>query len=423
MRMEGSADIAIIGGGAAGLATAIFAARRLPHRSIVVVEATRKPGAKILLSGGGRCNVTNAVVAASDYRGGSPNTIRKILSSFPVDKTVQFFRGIDVSLHEEEAGKLFPDTNRAATVRDALLREAGRLGVHILMGHRASQVKPGPARFELSTSGGNLNSHLLVLATGGLSVPSTGSDGSGYGLAESLGHSLIPTTPALVPLVLDGHFHTSLSGISHEAELTIRIEGAKPLRFCGALLWTHFGLSGPVVLDASRFWLRARQEAKPVSVSLSFLPGDDFRAADKRLLKLATDHPRMLLRNALATLLPAQVAGALLKDAGIRSELTMIQLTREHRRSLVHALTEKTLTIRESRGYPHAEVTAGGVPLDEIEPGTMASRKCAGLFLVGEMLDVDGRIGGFNFQWAWASAWVAAAGIAEVFSVRGADGR
>jgi predicted Rossmann fold flavoprotein len=328
-------------------------------------------------------------------------------------------------MHVEEYGKLFPDSNRARTVLDALVREAERLGVRILPGHRVTQIERRDGCFEIGADIGGASSggvrafpaRLVVLATGGLSLPKTGSDGGGYRLARHLGHSLTPTTPALVPLILDGDFHAVLSGISHEVTLTVLVEECKPVRVRGPLLWTHFGVSGPVVLDASRHWHHARLEHRGVTISTSFLPDDDFSSLEDKLLGLVSSQPKVYLRNALAAFLPARLADGLLKKLGIDGGVAMAQVTRDARRALVRALLEWPLAVRDSRGYGYAEVTAGGVPLSEIDPGSMASRKCPGLYLVGEILDVDGRIGGFNFQWSWSSACVAAMGIERKLSV------
>ncbi len=405
-----SADVAIVGGGAAGLATAIFAARRSPDGSIVILDGAARLGAKILVSGGGRCNVTNASVRPEDFHGGSRRVIGRVLRAFDVPATVAFFREIGVPLHEEEHGKLFPDSNRARTVLEALVGEARRRGVTILTGRRVSGILRRTDRFELTTPDGTLSAGRVVLATGGLSLPKTGSDGTGYDLARSLGHSLVPTTPALVPLVLEGDFHAPLAGVAQDVELTIRAEGARPARFRGAMLWTHFGVSGPAVLDASRAWHRARIEGRDVHAAVSFLPGETFESLDHRLITLAGEQPRSHLQNVLASLLPSRVAEAILERANVGGRVPMAHLSREDRRRLVHALLDWPLPVLDSRGYGHAEVTAGGVPLEEIDPATMESRKCPGLHLVGEVLDIDGRIGGFNFQWAWSSGCVAGLG-------------
>jgi predicted Rossmann fold flavoprotein len=406
--------VAIIGAGAAGLATAIFTARRAPGLRVVALDGAPKLGAKILVAGGGRCNVTNRLVTPADFQGGSRHAIRNVLAAFTVEQTVAFFREIGVELHEEEHGKLFPDTEQAQTVLDALLREAERCGVGLLAGRRVTGLVSSAAGFDLHSAAGGLHARQVVLATGGLSLPKTGSDGGGYALAAGRGHSLVPTTPALVPLILDGEFHQPLSGVAHDVALTVSAAGRKPARFRGALLWTHFGVSGPVVLDASGTWHRARLEQRNPAVSVNFLPGDDFTAAERRFLDLAAAQSKVLLRNALAALVPARVADAVLAELGIGKHIPLAHLSRDVRRRLVHALLDWPLPVRDSRGYGHAEVTSGGVPLEEIDPATMASRKCPGLYLVGEILDVDGRIGGFNFQWAWSSAWVAATGLAGV---------
>jgi predicted Rossmann fold flavoprotein len=423
---DNHADIVVIGAGAAGLAAAIFAARRLPDRSIIVLDGARTIGAKILVAGGGRCNVTNRVVTPADYAGGSRNVIRRVLAALPVAETVEFFHEIGVELCEEEHGKLFPNTNRARTVLDALLSEANRRGVRIRTGCRATAIghgeipgTEGHAAFQVVTSTGPLTAQCIVLATGGRSLPKTGSDGAGYQLAQHLGHSLVPTTPALAPLLLDGDFHVGLSGVSQDVELTVRAADQPPTRLRGSLLWTHFGVSGPVVLGASRHWHRARLEQRDVAVYVNFLPGDDFTAAERKLVEPAAAHPKASLHRVLSQRLPARVAAALLANLGLEEQTPLGQLSRAARRKLVHALLEWPLPVRDSRGYGYAEVTAGGVPLEEIDPTTMASRKCPGLYLVGEILDVDGRIGGFNFQWAWSSAFVAANGLSRRFEGSG----
>ncbi|MDO8631343.1 MAG: NAD(P)/FAD-dependent oxidoreductase [Phycisphaerales bacterium] len=409
--MSAVVDIAIVGAGAAGLATAIFAARRMPGRTIVALDGAKKLGAKILVAGGGRCNVTNERVTSGDFCGGSRNTIKQILAALPVSRTVEFFREIGVMMHVEEHGKLFPDSNSAKTVLAALIAETERRGIQLLPDCRVYDVACGDERFTLKTSQGNLTARAVVLATGGRSLPKTGSDGGGYALAQALGHSLVPTTPGLAPLILDGDFHPPLSGIAQDVELTLAIEGVKPFRVRGAMLWTHFGVSGPAALDASRHWHRATLEDRKVTMSANLLPGCDFAAAEKRLINLAAVQPRTLLSKGLATLIPARVAEAIVARLRIEPRIVMAHLGKDVRRAIVHALIECPLPVRDSRGYNFAEVTAGGVPLSEIDPSSMASRECPGLFLVGEILDVDGRIGGFNFQWAWSSGCAAAAGL------------
>ncbi|MBI4887383.1 MAG: aminoacetone oxidase family FAD-binding enzyme, partial [Acidobacteria bacterium] len=266
-----------------------------------------------------------------------------------------------------------------------------------------------------TATGQTYSARAVVLATGGRSLPKTGSDGAGYELASRLGHGYVETTPALVPLVLDGNAHAGLSGIAHPARLTIRAAGRPDITLDGALLWTHVGVSGPVALDASRHWHRARLEGRDVEVVLSLCPGETFESLEAWLEQQASARPRALVATVLAARLPAAVADAWARAAGADGT-TMAHLSRDARRRLIRALLASPLAVRDSRGYNVAEVTAGGIPLDEIDPARMASRRCDGLYLVGEMLDVDGRLGGFNFQWAWSSAWVAGRAIARELS-------
>ncbi len=403
-------DVTIIGAGAAGLATAIFAARQNPDLSITLLDGAKKIGAKILVSGGGRCNVTNETVRPEDFSGGSRNTIRRVLKAFPVEKTVPFFREIGVPLHREEEGKLFPNSNRARTVLDALLGEVSRLGVDLRAGHRVTGLEKTGKGFEITTSEGPFSAAQVVLATGGMSLPKSGSDGGGYGMARGLRHGFVETTPALVPLVLEGTFHPALSGVSHPAELTVRAEGEKPVRSRRAMLWTHFGISGPGPMDLSRALLRPNRKAV---MTANFLGEENL---EEDLLRRTKKDPTASVRKAFSKRLPARLAAAILDREQIPEDRTFAHLGREERKRLVRAFCEWQVPVQKSRGYNFAEVTAGGIPLTEIDPRTMASRKCPGLFLVGEILDVDGKIGGFNFQWAWSSAWVAATALDPRFS-------
>ena len=407
-------DVVVVGAGAAGLATAIFARRLNPRRPVTVLDGAAKPGAKILVSGGSRCNVTNTVVTERDYWGGKRTIVRRVLRALPVAATVDFFRELGVPLKEEPNGKLFPTTDRSRDVLDALLRAAHETGVVLASSTRVHEITPVGAGFSIQTSRGPRTASQVVLATGGLSLPKTGSDGGGLSMAQRLGHTLVPTTPALAPLVVDGRwFHAGISGVAHDAELTAWVEGRAAERIRGAMLWTHFGISGPVALNVSRVLLRAQLEHRDVRITANLFPPATFEAVDARWMAAAASRPRVTVLNALAEEVPASLATALLAHAGIDPGTMLTALSREARRQLSHVLTALPVPVTGSRGYNYAEATAGGVTLDEVDSGTMSSRKVPGLFLVGEMLDVDGRIGGFNFQWAWSSARAAAEGLAR----------
>jgi predicted Rossmann fold flavoprotein len=394
-------DVAVAGAGAAGLMAAIFAARANRSIRVAALDGAKKIGAKILISGGGRCNVTHHEVSTSDFHG-NRNVIARVLRTFTVPQTIDFFRDLGVELKREETGKLFPVTDRARTVVDALLRAAGDAGVEILT---ETRVEDASARsgFVLHTSRGEIECRHLVLATGGRSVPKTGSDGHGYSIARSLGHTVTETFPALVPLVIEqAHWMRELSGTSATVELSVRSESGKIVaRERGSMLMTHFGISGPVALDISRQWIAARRQDPRAAVVVSFLPGQTFEETDKRLVAASRANARATVSSVLRAEVPDRVLERVAPPGPIAT------MPREERRAVARRLTEMVIPVTRDRGFDYAEVTAGGVPLTEIDPSTMASRRCPGLFLCGEILDVDGRIGGFNFQWAWASGRLA----------------
>jgi hypothetical protein len=313
-----------------------------------------------------------------------------------------------VKLKREETGKLFPVTDRARTVLDALVGAARAAGVVIRHPWRVAAIEPG---FVLrSADGAALDSGRVVLATGGRSLPKTGSDGGGYALAVALGHTLTRRVfPALVPLTLPrGHFLCGLSGLSAPATLEVRGgSGGRLHAFTGPVLCTHFGLSGPAVLDVSRYLTDARFDDPDARLFASWLPGESVESVDAAL----RDAPAARV---LAPL-PERLARALCDAANASWSTPAHQLRREARRALARAATDLPLPVTGDRGWAYAEVTAGGVPLAELDLGTLESRRCPGLSLCGEICDVDGRIGGFNFQWAWASGYVAGVAAARPF--------
>ncbi|OFW04643.1 MAG: hypothetical protein A3H96_09660 [Acidobacteria bacterium RIFCSPLOWO2_02_FULL_67_36] len=330
-------DVAIVGAGAAGLATAIFTRRLNPRVRVLVLEGARRPGAKILVSGGSRCNVTNATVTERDFWGGRRTIIRTVLRAFPVPDTVAFFAGLGVTLHEEEDGRLFPDTNRARDVLEALLIEVRRAGAQLATLTRVLAIAPSDGGFQLQTAGGAVHARAVVLATGGQSLPKSGSDGAGFEFAERLGHTIVPATPALVPLLLrdePGALHRRSTGVAHPVELSVWIDGRVAIRLAGSLLWTHFGISGPVALNASRHWLRGQLEGRAVRLTASFDPGERLETIDARWTALARERPRAALHTALSAALPASVARALLEIRGIEGSTALARLTRDDRRHL-----------------------------------------------------------------------------------------
>ena len=412
-------DVAVIGAGAAGLTASIFAAEVAakgdrPQRT-VLLDGAKTIGAKILVSGGGRCNVTHDSVSPTDFFG-NRHIIKNVLAAFPVQAAIDWFTSLGVDLKREETGKLFPVTDKARTVLNALVDRCRELGVVVCPDHRVTgidRLSDSDAGFAVHHTHGALKTRKVILATGGRSIPKSGSDGFGYELARRLGHQMTATVSALVPLLLnDAMFHKALSGLSHEVELTTVIKGRTVDQRTGSFLWTHFGISGPVVMDASRFWTLGHEQGETVEVYGNFLPGQTQEQAKSWFMEQATDNPRRSLLKTWAQQIPERFAEALCSHVECDPRTAIAQLPRKDRDRLLAALTKFKFPVKHDRGWNYAEVTAGGVPLEEINFRTMESRLMPGLYLIGEIIDCDGRIGGFNFQWAWATGFLAGRAVA-----------
>lgn len=411
--------IAIIGAGAAGLAAAISASEAAGDGSgIVLVEGSRHPGAKILACGGGRCNVTNEHVDASDYHGGPRHLIAHVLRAFGSEDAVEWMQQLGVVLKLEDGGKYFPASGQARTVLDALLRRVQRNKVHVWTGQRVAGVDAVGGGFRIrfaDPSAALLECRRVIACTGGLAMPRSGSDGAGLDWMRSLGHSIVPTTPALVPLVVrkghtpGGRIH-SLAGVSAEMRVRFVAASGKVLaETCGSVLFTHFGLSGPAVLDISRHVLCWRREHR-AEVALMQLGHPEFpsvEAADAWLRAQAQRFSKRTATTVVAALYPQRLAELLCGGYGRMSELA-----RADRIELAKHLAGLTAEVTGDRGYAEAECTAGGVDLHEVSMATMESKMVKGLHLAGEILDADGRIGGYNFQWAWATGYLAGTAVA-----------
>ncbi len=392
--------VVVIGAGAAGLMAAGFAGER--GRDVLVIEGTRQGGKKIVISGGGRCNVLPSAPDLSRFvTHGSPNTMRRVLKSWPAREQRTFFEqtlGIPLAI-EDETGKLFPVSNRATDVRDALFAFARRHGVRFRMDTRVSDLRPlAEGGWHVHTSDGDtIHAESVVLATGGLSVPKTGSDGFGLRIAERLGHTIRPTYAALTPLLDDGGRHADLSGLSLTARLRATGKRAHNTSH-GGFLFTHRGYSGPAVLDVSHHAVQ-RPDAR-IEAAWSDLDAADWETAfadgrARHALTLVREH------------LPTRLADALVAEAGVPPDRRCAELRKHERRALIDALTAYPLPHTGDEGYKKAEVTGGGVALGEVDAQTMESRIRPGLHFCGEVLDAWGPIGGYNFFWAWATGRLA----------------
>lgn len=400
-------DVVVIGGGAAGCMAALFAAGE--GRRVLLLERSKDGGRKILISGGGRCNILPSAVSPAQYTtASSPNTLKKLLLSWPLSEQQRFFQDeLNIPLQlEPETGKLFPRSNRARDVRDGLLEAVRARGGRIRFDSLVTDAQPGEGCWVVSLEGGeSLEARTVILATGGLSVPATGSDGIGLRIARRLGHTIHDTYPALTPLTASPAVHSHLAGISLEVTLEAPLTRGG-FRTRGGFLFTHRGYSGPAVLNISHYAVRSRLhgERQPIFVQWTEL---DTTAADQALRT-----ERGTAGGFFRKQLPDRLADTLLSEASVAVDRQLSQLRREERDHLVTALARYPLPWTSDEGYKKAEVTGGGVALSDVETSTLESRLQPGLFLCGEILDAFGPIGGYNFCWAWATGRAAGRGAA-----------
>jgi predicted Rossmann fold flavoprotein len=390
---------------------AIFAAAA--GADTTLVERTSDGGRKILISGGGRCNILPARVDESRFVTDSPrHLLRRMLRAWPLHEQIAFFeREAGIPLEEElESGKLFPVSNRARDVRDRLLQMARDRGVRLAFRSRVTGLVPfGSSWRILREQQDPIDADRVVVSTGGLSVPSTGSDGGGLAIAGGLGHRVELLYPALTPLLATPAPFAGLSGLSVSASVTASSRG-RTATASGGFLFTHRGYSGPAILDVSHIAVRSLLEGgEPASVVVRWAA----HARHEWESHLQAQGPRTVVR-AVGDHLPARLGEAIVTRAGLDARMTLSTLDRRARLCLVEGLVRTELPWNGDDGYKKAEVTGGGVSLSEVDPRSMESRRHRGLFLCGEMLDAFGPIGGYNFLWAWATGRAAGLGSARI---------
>jgi predicted Rossmann fold flavoprotein len=400
-------DIVVVGAGAAGLMAALRSAEC--GRRVLLLEKNRKPGVKILMSGGTRCNITHA----TDERGivaayGPPGRfLHSALAAFGVQDTLDFFEAEGVATKVEETGKVFPVSDKALDVLHALLRRFQRSGATLALEEPLLDLQGCPPDFALTTPRRVLRAGRVILTTGGQSYPGSGTTGDGYAFVARLGHTIIPPRPALVPITVAASWVAELRGVTLPDVGVRLVENGKGLvGERGSMLFAHFGLSGPVILDVSRV---VSGHARPASLALELdlLPGMKEDDLDEWLRVETAACGKKQLAAVLSTHLPRRLCDALLPQAGLPADRKAAALSRGDRAKLADCLKRLRLPVSGTLGFRKAEVTAGGVVLDEVDSRTMQSKRVAGLFLAGELLDLDGPIGGYNFQAAWSTGWLA----------------
>ena len=401
-------SIFVVGGGAAGMMAAITAAEN--GAQVTLLERNDRLGKKLYITGKGRCNVTNDC-APEDFFQNVPRNPRFLYSAvyaFPPREVMAWFEARGCALKTERGNRVFPQSDKSASVIDALRAELRRLGVRVLQERALDIVTQDGAVCGLKTDGGFHKTERVILATGGCSYPQTGSTGDGYRMLEKLGHTIVPPVGSLVPLVEKGYDCKQMQGLALK-NVTLRLvnqKGKTVFEEFGELLFTHFGLSGPVVLSASAHM----NEKDAYTVLLDLKPALDEQKLDLRLLRDFEKFQNRDFENALVELLPRSMIPVIVRRSGIPAEEKVHSITREQRRALLELMKRFPVEIACKAPVEEAIVTSGGVKVSEIEPGTMQSKRVRGLYVAGELLDVDAYTGGFNLQIAWATG--RAAGLA-----------
>ncbi len=402
-------NIVVVGGGASGLMAAITASQN--GGKVTVIEHKERVGKKILSTGNGRCNFTNLQLDPSCYRGGGEDFVAGVLKQFTVEDTLNFFETLGI-LAKDKNGYIYPYSEQASAVLDALRFEAEHLGVRIRCDESIKDIL-WKDRFTIKTNHASYEADRLILACGGKAAPITGSDGSGYVLARAFGHSVVPVVPALVQLYCEDSIFPGVAGVRCDAKVTLYVEDEAVAQDRGELQLTEYGISGIPVFQVSRYGSRALRENKKVTAHINFLPDFSENRLFYYLLQRAVNRPWQTMEHFFTGIFPKKLALAIVKKAGL-SVMTKAQACSASTwKSLAELILDYRLPVTGTRGFEAAQVCAGGVDTSEVDPGTLQSHLVPHLYFAGELLDVDGMCGGYNLQWAWSSGYVAGLHAAE----------
>ncbi|NLP00357.1 MAG: NAD(P)/FAD-dependent oxidoreductase [Clostridiaceae bacterium] len=402
-----SKKIIVVGGGAAGMTAAISAGRL--GADVTILEKNPRVGKKILATGNGRCNYTNVNVNVSCYNGNNPKFTYSALSDFTIEETISFFEKLGIEHKVEDLGKVFPMSDQASSILDVLLYELNNIGVNIICDANVKNILKDENRFVVQVeSGKEYTADKVILTPGGKAMPSSGSDGSGYELAKKLGHKITDIFPALVQIMLEGQYFKRIDGVKFVGTAEIIHNNKSIIKDRGDILFTNYGVSGPPVLQISRKAGELLNQRKEAYVKLDILDAmtvDEVRAL---INKRFGHNPEKSVEFSLVGLINKRLIPVILLEAGIEDiKRPVSYITASETESIVRVLKDWRFKIRGTKSWPSAQVTAGGVVTDEINPKTMESRLVKGLYFAGEILDIDGQCGGFNLQWAWSSGFVA----------------
>lgn len=398
-------QVVIIGGGASGLVAAISAARE--GAQVTILEHMDRVGKKILSTGNGRCNMTNLVMEAECYRSSQPDFPMQVIDRFSIWDTLTFFDELGI-ITKNKNGYIYPNSEQASAVLDTLCMEIRHLGIDVRTGVQVRSVrKKKKGGFAVMTDRGEVSGDVLILAAGSKAAPKTGSDGSGYGLAKSLGHRIIPPLPALVQLRCAGKFFKQIAGVRCEARVTLLVDGRAAADDLGEVQLTDYGISGIPTFQVSRYASVALAQKKKVTAVLDFLPSKTEEEADHFIRQRAELVSYRASGEMLTGVVHKKLAAVLLKMAGAPMDVSVGEVPPAVWERLARLLKGFSVEVTASNSFEQAQVCCGGVDVRDVDPATMESRLVPGLYLAGELLDVDGICGGYNLQWAWSTGMIA----------------
>ena len=403
--------ILVVGGGAAGMMAAVTAARR--GKNVLLLEKNEKLGKKLFITGKGRCNLTNSAEVEELFNAvvSNPKFLYSSFYSFTNDQVIGFFEELGVKTKVERGGRVFPESDHSSDVIRALEQEMKRLGVRISLRTEVKEIltEDGRAKGVRLSSGRTIAADAVIVATGGISYPSTGSTGDGYRFARECGHKVTELSPALVPMEVKEWYAKELMGLSLR-NIGIRITDGKKKLYeeFGEMLFTHYGVTGPVILSASSIVGKKLKE-HPLTLHIDLKPALTEEQLDKRVLREFEANHNRQFKNAVDSLFPAKLSPVAIELSGIPEEKKVNEVTKEERLHFVRLIKDFSMTLTGLRGYHEAIITKGGVSVKEIDPGTMESKLVKGLYFAGEVLDLDAVTGGYNLQIAWSTGYLAGA--------------
>ena len=400
-------QIIVVGGGAAGMIAAI-SARRL-GANVTILEKNPRVGKKILATGNGRCNYTNINANVSYYNGNNPKFTCSALSDFTIENTISFFDELGIEHKVEDLGKVFPMSDQASSILDVLLYELNNIGVNIVCDANVKDIFKSGNEFIIELENDDVfKSDRIILATGGKAMPSSGSDGYGYDLAINLGHNMTDIFPALVQLMLEGSYFKRIDGVKLIGTAEIIYKNKSIIKDRGDILFTNYGVSGPPILQISRKAGELVNKKEEAYVKINMLDTLTAEEVAKLLDKRISYANEKSIEFSLVGLINKRLIPVILAEAGIIDiKRQAVSLSARERLAIVDVLTGWRFKIKGTKSWPSAQVTAGGIITNEIDPKTMESKIVNGLFFAGEIMDIDGRCGGFNLQWAWSSGFIA----------------